>query len=52
MGGRAGKHAAEHSTATLDELLLSRFVRVAPGDFDVFLERQRAAEAAGYARLA
>jgi hypothetical protein len=46
------KHAAEHSTATLDELLLSRFVRVAPGDFDVFLERQRAAEAAGYARLA
>ena len=37
---------------TLDALLLSRFVRAVPGDFDVFLERQRAAEAAGYAKLA
>jgi ABC-type phosphate/phosphonate transport system substrate-binding protein len=37
---------------TLDELLLARFVRVEPGDFDVFLERQRAAAAAGYPKLA
>jgi len=45
-------HAAPEMAATLDELLLARFVRVSPGDFDVFLERQRAAEAAGYPRLA
>jgi hypothetical protein len=38
--------------ATLDEVLLSRFVRVVPADFEIFLERERAAEAAGYPRLA
>ena len=45
-------HTVPELRPTLDALLLSRFVRVAPGDFDVFLERQRAAEAAGYAKLA
>ncbi len=43
---------APELTSTLDELLLARFVRVEPRDFDVFLERQRAAEAADYPRLA
>ena len=39
--------------STLESLLLSRFVAPAPSDrFDVFLERQRAAEMAGYPRLA
>ena len=37
--------------ATLDALLLARFVRVEPGVFEIFLERERAAEAAGYAKL-
>jgi ABC-type phosphate/phosphonate transport system substrate-binding protein len=45
-------HAAPEMASTLDELLLARFVRAEPGDFEVFLERQRAAEAAGYPRLA
>src|SRR5438093_1750570 len=45
-------HPVPELRPTLDALLLSRFLRVAPGDFDVFLERQRAAEAAGYAKLA
>jgi ABC-type phosphate/phosphonate transport system substrate-binding protein len=45
-------HTAPELAATLDELLLSRFVPVQPGGFDVFLERQRAAEDAGYAKLA
>jgi ABC-type phosphate/phosphonate transport system substrate-binding protein len=44
---RAGELAA-----TLDELLLARFVRVATADLDVFLHRAHAAEAAGYAKLA
>jgi len=44
---RAGELAA-----TLDELLLARFVRVAAADLDVFLHRAHAAEAAGYAKLA
>ena len=44
---RAGELAA-----TLDELLLTRFVRVATADLDVFLHRAHAAEAAGYAKLA
>jgi hypothetical protein len=38
--------------STLDELLLKRFERVTPADFEIFLERERAAEAAGYAKLA
>jgi ABC-type phosphate/phosphonate transport system substrate-binding protein len=37
---------------TLEDLLLTRFVSTRPEDFRVFLERQRAAEAAGYPRLA
>jgi ABC-type phosphate/phosphonate transport system substrate-binding protein len=45
-------HAAPEMASTLDELLLSRFVRVTPAAFDVFLDRQRAAEAAGYPKLA
>jgi ABC-type phosphate/phosphonate transport system substrate-binding protein len=45
-------HEAPEMASTLDELLLARFVRVAPEDFEVFLERQRAAEAAGYPKLA
>ena len=42
-------HEAPAMATTLDELLLARFVRVEPGDFEIFLERERAAEAAGYA---
>lgn len=45
-------HAAPEIRATLDELLLSRFVTAEPKDFDVFLDRERAAQAAGYPRLA
>jgi ABC-type phosphate/phosphonate transport system substrate-binding protein len=47
-----GAHDAPDIRATLDELLLSRFVRVDAQDFEVFLERARAAEAAGYPKLA
>ena len=36
----------------LEDLLLRRFERVRDADFAVFLEQQRAAEAAGYPRLA
>jgi ABC-type phosphate/phosphonate transport system substrate-binding protein len=45
-------HAAPEMATTLDELLLQRFVRVRTADLDVFLDRQRAAEAAGYPKLA
>jgi len=38
--------------ATLEDLLLARFVPTRPEDFGVFLERQRAAETAGYPKLA
>jgi len=44
-------HEAPAMATTLDELLLARFVRVAPEVFEIFLERERAAEAAGYAKL-
>jgi ABC-type phosphate/phosphonate transport system substrate-binding protein len=37
---------------TLEDALLTRFVPTRPEDFRVFLERQRAAEAAGYPKLA
>ncbi len=37
---------------TLDDLLLARFVATRPDDFRVFLDRQRAAETAGYPKLA
>jgi ABC-type phosphate/phosphonate transport system substrate-binding protein len=45
-------HAAPELAATLDELLIARFVLADPGAFDVMLERQHQAEAAGYPRLA
>jgi ABC-type phosphate/phosphonate transport system substrate-binding protein len=45
-------HTAPELTATLDELLIARFVPADPKAFDVMLERQRTAEAAGYPRLA
>jgi ABC-type phosphate/phosphonate transport system substrate-binding protein len=45
-------HHAPELAQTLDELLLARFERVREGDFEVFLDRQRAAEAAGYPKLA
>lgn len=45
-------HTEPELAATLEALLLARFVRVAPADLDVFLQRARAAEAAGYATLA
>jgi ABC-type phosphate/phosphonate transport system substrate-binding protein len=45
-------HEAADIRATLDALLLTRFVPVAPAAFGVFLDRQRAAEAAGYPKLA
>jgi len=45
-------HTVSEMAGTLDELLLTRFVRVHPADLEVFLERQRAAEAAGYPKLA
>jgi ABC-type phosphate/phosphonate transport system substrate-binding protein len=38
--------------STLESLLLTRFVDAAPARFEVFLERQRAAESAGYPVLA
>jgi len=47
-----GAHESPEIRSTLDDLLLSRFVRVAPADFQVFLDRQQAAEAAGYPKLA
>jgi ABC-type phosphate/phosphonate transport system substrate-binding protein len=45
-------HTAPEMAATLDELLLARFVRADASAFDVMVERQHAAERAGYARLA
>ena len=44
-------HAADARTLLADVLLL-RFDRVSPADFEVFLERERAARDAGYAKLA
>jgi ABC-type phosphate/phosphonate transport system substrate-binding protein len=45
-------HEAPEMKAVLDELLLLRFERVAPAAFEVLLDWQRAAEAAGYPKLA
>jgi hypothetical protein len=45
-------HQAPEMAATLDELLISRFVPADPGAFEVMLERQHQAENAGYPRLA
>jgi len=47
-----GADQAPEMKATLEDLLLTRFVATRPEDFRVFLERQRAAEAAGYPKLA
>jgi ABC-type phosphate/phosphonate transport system substrate-binding protein len=47
-----GAHQAPEIRPTLDDLLLARFVRIAPEDFAIFLDRQHAAEAAGYPKLA
>ena len=47
-----GAHEASEIRATLDDLLLSRFVPVGAADFQVFLDRERAAAAAGYPKLA
>ncbi len=45
-------HEAPEIRPTLADLLLTRFVAVDPSDFQVFLDRERAAEAAGYPKLA
>jgi ABC-type phosphate/phosphonate transport system substrate-binding protein len=45
-------HETPEIRPTLDALLLSRFVRVGAGEFQIFLDRERAAEAAGYPKLA
>ena len=45
-------HRAPEMAATLDELLLARFVGADPAVFTVMVERQHAAERAGYPRLA
>jgi len=47
-----GAHRSVEARALLDDLLLLRFDRVSPGDFDIFLERERAARDAGYPKLA
>jgi ABC-type phosphate/phosphonate transport system substrate-binding protein len=45
-------HRAGEARPLLDDLLLTRFDRVTPADFEVFLERERAARDAGYPKLA
>ncbi len=45
-------HEAPTMAETIEELLLTRFVHIHPEAFDIFLDRERAAEAAGYAKLA
>lgn len=45
-------HRPPALSATLEALLLARFAVVRPADFEVFLERERAAVAAGYPALA
>jgi ABC-type phosphate/phosphonate transport system substrate-binding protein len=45
-------HTAPELKPVLDDLLLARFERVTPTTFDVLLDWERAAEAAGYPRLA
>jgi ABC-type phosphate/phosphonate transport system substrate-binding protein len=44
-------HEVPEVRPMLDDLLLTRFVTVGPEDFQVFLHRERAAEAAGYPKL-
>lgn len=45
-------HHAAAARPLLEEVLLTRFDRVTPADFEVFLERERTAKDAGYPRLA
>lgn len=45
-------HQVPEARALLDDVLLTRFDRVADDDFDVFLDRDRAARDAGYPKLA
>jgi len=45
-------HVAPELKPVMEDLLLQRFARVADRDFDALLDQQRAAEAAGYAKLA
>lgn len=45
-------HHAADARPLLDDLLLARFDRVTPADFDIFLDRERAARDAGYPKLA
>ena len=45
-------HEAPEMRGTLDDLLLARFVSVGAAEFQVFVDRQHAAEAAGYPKLA
>jgi len=45
-------HRATEARPLLDDLLIARFDRVSPADFEVFLERERAAVDAGYPKLA
>ena len=50
-GALLSVHTDPAMAGTLDELLLARFARVDAGAFQLFLDRERAAEAAGYAAL-
>ena len=45
-------HHAADAQPLLADVLLARFDRVTPADFEVFLERERAARDAGYPKLA
>jgi ABC-type phosphate/phosphonate transport system substrate-binding protein len=45
-------HRAPDARPLLDDLLLARFDHVTPADFEVFLDRERAARDAGYPKLA
>jgi ABC-type phosphate/phosphonate transport system substrate-binding protein len=45
-------HRAPDARPLLEDVLLARFDRVTPEDFEVFLERDRAARDAGYPKLA
>jgi len=48
----ASAHESPDARPLLADVLLLRFDRVSPADFDVFLERERAAQDAGYPKLA
>jgi ABC-type phosphate/phosphonate transport system substrate-binding protein len=48
----ASAHHAADARPLLEDVLLTRFDRVTPADFEVFLEREQAAKDAGYPKLA